>query len=158
MKAIKYFAFMMLAMTFALGFSACSDDDDKDKDDEDVVNTDGLVGTWVEDDSDNPYILTFNSNHTGSIEYEFNDENYSRAYFGERQQFKWKATEKNGDTCCEILTTSGDYILDDGTYKYTHRQLYELRQPPIHSPLIADTDIFLTNYKGLKQTLFVLSK
>ena len=47
MKAIKYFAFMMLAMTFALGFSACSDDDDKDKD----------------------YILTFNSNHTGSIEY-----------------------------------------------------------------------------------------
>ena len=118
MKAIKYFAFMMLAMTFALGFSACSDDDDKDKDDEDVVNTDGLVGTWVEDDSDNPYILTFNSNHTGSIEYEFNDENDSRAYFGERQQFKWKATEKNGDTCCEILTTSGDYILDDGTYKY----------------------------------------
>ncbi|MGM9845913.1 MAG: hypothetical protein ACI30K_06770 [Muribaculaceae bacterium] len=116
MKAIKYFAFMMLAMTFALGFSACSDDDDKD--DEDVVNNDGLVGTWVEDDSDNPYILTFSSNHTGTIEFEVNDENYSRAYFGARQQFKWKTSEKNGDTCCEILTTGGDYILDDGTYKY----------------------------------------
>ena len=76
MKAIKYFAFMMLAMTFALGFSACSDDDDKD--DEDVVNTDGLIGTWIEDDSDNPYILTFSSNHTGSIEDEVNDESFSR--------------------------------------------------------------------------------
>ncbi|MBO5188741.1 MAG: hypothetical protein J6B59_05565 [Alistipes sp.] len=58
----NFFRFLMLALlaTTTMVNVACSDDDD--------APANALIGTWVEDIDDMPYILTFNANGTGSLQ------------------------------------------------------------------------------------------
>lgn len=67
MKQIKYLAFLMLALTFALGFTACGDDDDDDT----PSDSQSIVGKWkcthdaYGDLFDGPYYIIFKSDGTG---------------------------------------------------------------------------------------------
>lgn len=113
-KIFKYVTFALVA----LFMSSCSSDDKKADDPdpvEDVKPGDELIGRWTEVDSDLPYILVFNADNTGNIS--FGDE--SRVTVTFRQYFKWSVgVTSNGISYCNILTTSGDFILDDGRYEY----------------------------------------
>lgn len=111
---------MVIFMAFAM--ASCKDDDNKPQLPSTNTTTKGeeLVGTWIEDTADDaPYILVFNSDNTGTLSYKFSDNDESRATLSYSQSFKWTVgTTADGITYCNILTTSGDEILDDGRYTY----------------------------------------
>ncbi len=113
----------MSFLLMASCFTACSDDDDKKNEEpqnpEETV--DSIIGTWIEDDSDAPYIMNLRANRTGSIEYTVSDnDEYSRASLMLRQNFSWsEGVDSDGLSYVTILTTSGDNILNDGHYYYT---------------------------------------
>ena len=104
MKQIKHLAFLMLALTFALGFTACGDDDDDDT----PSDSQSIVGKWkcthdaYGDLWDDPYYIIFKSDGTG-YEY-FEDEDVWR--------FEYVATSTkltlyyDDDSTPDILTYS----------------------------------------------------
>lgn len=107
----------MLLFLLPLTFISCGDDD-KEKDEPIPAQPgDELVGRWVQQDNDAPYILIFNSNKSGTISFTIGDD--SRASLSFSQKFNWSvSTSSDGTTYCNILTISGDDILEDGRYDY----------------------------------------
>lgn len=103
----------MLFVTAAMAPSCSKEDAEPEKVIEEV---NPLIGTWVEDDSSVPYILTLNQDNSGSIEFS----SATRASIAFYQYFRWsQGVASTGVTYVNILTTSGDEILSDGRYEYT---------------------------------------
>lgn len=74
-----------------------------------------IIGTWQEDDSVNPFILVINKDNTGTLEYSV----ATRATVTVRQHFRWTKGKDGDSNYLDILTTSGDSLLEDGRYQYT---------------------------------------
>ncbi len=94
----------MLLAVFAMNFTftSCGDDDEPTSDTE---FKETIVGTWVEKDSDIPFTLILNADHTGSISYDTS----SRALMTDR--FTWStSTTSSGVNILNTIHTSGDLI------------------------------------------------
>lgn len=102
-------------------FTSCGDDDEDEPDPVTEETVDPLIGTWIEDDDEIPYTLVFSENSRGSVQFEISGDNApARATIVVRQSFQWsKGVSADGVTYVNILTTSGDEILEDGRYSYT---------------------------------------
>lgn len=116
MKHFKYLLMLMAMLFAAVSFTACGDNDKEDEPVVPDVEVDPLVGTWRSQNTSATFILHFSADHTGYIQATVS----TRASYTETQNFKWsKGVDSNGNTFVNILTTSGDELLEDGKYLYT---------------------------------------
>lgn len=95
----------MLAISFLS--TSCSDEDEPETEES------KLCGTWIENDSDLPYILVLNSDSSGSIS--FSDEGITFT-----QNFSWSiGVTSDGLSYLNVIVTSGVDIFENGRYSYT---------------------------------------
>ncbi len=125
MTQLKHLFALFVCVMVAACFTACSDDEPENNEGQEQeqpqpIEKDPLIGTWIEDDSDVPYTLILNENGQGSISAAITENAPSRVVLTITQNFQWtKGVTADGITYVNILTISGDEILDDGRYSYT---------------------------------------
>lgn len=116
MKHFKHLLMLMAMLFAAVSFTACGGDEKEDEPDVPQVEVDPLVGTWRSQNTSASFILHFSADQTGYIQATIS----TRASYSEQQNFKWSnGVDANGNTFVNLLTTSGDDLLDDGKYLYT---------------------------------------
>lgn len=122
-KKILRFMTLMFVVTFSICLTACGDEDDDEPSIPTKTLNERLVGNWTEiklDAGEPPYLLSFRSNQSGTISYVISDDSRASVTITVSQEFKWNAVENPSATdYIQILTTSGDPILEDGKYTLT---------------------------------------
>lgn len=116
MKKFRFIAMMFVAIMTCVTFSACSDDDDDNS-----GNTSEIVGTWYATVANGKarIYLTFNSDNTGQLDYEWDNVNYTRAIY------TFTYTYSGGNVKCNgtIVHSSDGTSPQEMTFKYSNGQL-----------------------------------
>ena len=109
----RFFVVLFMALA-TVGMTSCSgDDDDEPKDKAEPT----IVGSWIQEDSELPYSLTFTEGGTGTLSVTIIDD--SRATLTMTQYFSYSTSvSSTGITFFTLVHNSGDVLFNNGRWNY----------------------------------------